>query len=88
MSLIDEDYIKNVYIDNPKYTSYKNRKAKITSDIKHNDEIVDVLGFLEGKDIYSDRYIVRFNDNTIDDNIYSNELDFDFRNKNKERDDR
>lgn len=94
MGLIDEDFIKNVYSYDSKYTEYRNQKAKfntkIASDMKHNGEIVDVLGFLKGKDIYNDRYIVRFNDNTINDNIYSNELDFDYvdrtKNKNKERD--
>ena len=46
--------------------------------MKHNGEIVEVLGLLKGRDIYHDRYVVRFNDDTIDDNILTPELEFDF----------
>ena len=68
-------------------------KTKIVSDMKHNGEIVEVIGLLKGKDIYNDRYIVRFNDGSIDNNIMSVELDFDYKKeierktnqKNKER---
>lgn len=44
---------------------------------------MDVIGFIEGKDIYCDRYIVRFNDGTIDDNIMNIELNFDYSNSNE-----
>ena len=60
-------------------------KTKIASDMHHNGEIVDVISFTKGKDIYCDRYCVRFNDGTINDNIMSNELDFNYKNKKKER---
>ena len=57
-------------------------KTKIVSDMKHNGEIVEVIGLLKGKDIYNDRYIVRFNDGSIDNNIMSVELDFDYKKEN------
>ena len=57
--------------------------TKIASEMKHNGELVDVIGFIEGKDIYCDRYIVRFNDGTIDDNIMNIELNFDYSNSNE-----
>lgn len=56
-------------------------RTKIVSDMKHNGEIVEVIGYLKGKDIYCDRYIVKFNDGTIQDNIMSNELNFDYSKK-------
>lgn len=81
MSVISENDLKN-YEEYTNFTKYENEKAKfntkIASDMKHNDEIVDILGFLKGKDIYNDRYIVRFNDDTIDDNIMRVELEFDY----------
>lgn len=81
MSIISENDLKN-YEEYTNFTKYENEKAKfntkIASDMKHNDEIVDILGFLKGKDIYNDRYIVRFNDDTIEDNIMSIELEFDY----------
>ena len=60
-------------------------RTKIVSDMKHNGEIVEVIGYLKGKDIYCDRYIVKFNDGTIQDNIMSNELNFDYSKKRDER---
>ena len=68
-------------------------KLKLFLDMKHNGEIVEVIGLLKGKDIYNDRYIVRFKDGSIDNNIMSVELDFDYKKeierktnqKNKER---
>lgn len=60
-------------------------RTKIVSDMKHNGEIVEVIGHLKGKDIYCDRYIVKFNDGTIQDNIMSNELNFDYSKKRDER---
>lgn len=81
MSIINEDDLK-IYEENSDYTKYENEKAKfntkIVSSMRHNREVVDVLGILKGKDIYNDRYIVRFNDDTIEDNIMSVELDFDY----------
>ena len=98
MSRIKE---KDLYIyieDNDDFENYNNEKAlfktKIASDFHHNGEIVEVIGLLNGKDIFNDRYIVRFNDGTIDDNIMGIELNFDYERevkrktsiKNKERD--
>ena len=81
MSKIEAKDLKD-YEDRNNFRNFKNMKAKfetkIASDMKHNGEIVDVLGILTGTDRFNDRYIVRFNDGTIDDNIYTNEVDFDF----------
>lgn len=97
MSRIKESELYIYTEDNENFESYDNQKAlfktKIVSDMKHNGEIVEVIGLLKGKDIYNDRYIVRFNDGPIDNNIMSVELDFDYKKeierktnqKNKER---
>lgn len=97
MSRIKESELYIYTEDNENFESYDNQKAlfktKIVSDMKHNGEIVEVIGLLKGKDIYNDRYIVRFNDGSIDNNIMSVELDFDYKKeierktnqKNKER---
>lgn len=97
MSRIKESELYIYTEDNQNFESYDNQKAlfktKIVSDMKHNGEIVEVIGLLKGKDIYNDRYIVRFNDGSIDNNIMSVELDFDYKKeierktnqKNKER---
>lgn len=97
MSRIKESELYIYTEDNENFESYDNQKAlfktKIVSDMKHNGEIVEVIGLLKGKDIYNDRYIVRFNDESIDNNIMSVELDFDYKKeierktnqKNKER---
>ena len=97
MSRIKESELYIYTEDNQDFESYDNKKAlfktKIASDMKHNGEIVEVVGLLKGKDIYNDRYIVRFKDGTIDNNIMSVELDFDYKKeierktnqKNKER---
>ena len=81
MSKIEAKDLKD-YEDRNNFRNIKNMKSKfetkIASDMKHNGEIVDVLGILTGTDRFNDRYIVRFNDGTIDDNIYTNEVDFDF----------
>lgn len=81
MSIINENNLKD-YEEYSNYSKYENKKAKfntkIASSMRHNTEVVDVLGILKGKDIYNDRYIIRFNDDTIDDNIMSAELDFDY----------
>lgn len=60
-------------------------KTKIASDMHHNGEIVEVISFKKGKDIYCDRYCIKFNDGTINDNIMSNELDFNYKNKERSR---
>ena len=102
MSKIDKKTLDYISKQDRKYIGFKNVKAlfqtKIVDDMKYNGEIVDVIGAIKGKDAFDDRYIVRFNDGTIDDNIYSTELDFDYvkeinkkesKQKNsKERDDR
>ena len=98
MSKIEE---KDLYIyieDNDNFENYNNEKAlfktKFASDFHHNGEIVEVIGLLKGKDVFNDRYIVSFNDGTIDNNIMGIELDFDYEReeerkktpKDKERD--
>ena len=97
MSRIKESELYIYTEDNENFESYDNQKAlfktKIVSDMKHNGEIVEVIGLLKEKDIYNDRYIVRFKDGSIDNNILSVELDFDYKKeierktnqKNKER---
>ena len=83
MSRIKESELYIYTEDNENFESYDNQmalfKTKIVSDMKHNGEIVEVIGLLKGKDIYNDRYIVRFNDGSIDNNIMSVELDFDYK---------
>lgn len=44
---------------------------------KHNGEMVEILKFYKGKDIYSDRYTIMFNDGTIAEGVLNCELDFD-----------
>lgn len=82
MGTISENTLKEYEEFNNNFTRYNNKQArfntKISSETRHNGEIVDVLGFLKGKDIYNDRYVVRFNDDTINDNVLANELEFDF----------
>lgn len=97
MSIIKESELYIYTEDNQDFESFDSQnalfKTKIASDMKHNGEIVEVVGLLKGKDIYNDRYIVRFKDGTIDNNIMSVELDFDYKKeierktnqKNKER---
>ncbi len=81
MSEINEEDLKD-YEGFDDFFKYEDKKAKfntkIASSMKHNGEIVDVLGLLKGKDIYNDRYVVRFNDDTIEDNIFHVELEFDY----------
>lgn len=68
------------------FNDYKNKKAifntKFANDFHHNGEVVEVVGLLKGKDIYNDRYIIRFNDGTINDNIYTHEIDFNYHERN------
>lgn len=60
------------------FEKYSNRtgifKTKFADDFEHNDERVDVLAFVKGKDKLNDRYVVRFQDGTVDDNIYTYEI--------------
>lgn len=67
----------------------ENNKAifntKIANDMSHNGEMVEILSFSKGKDIYSDRYTIKFKDGTIKNNIMSSELNFDY---NKQKDER
>ena len=71
------------------YLEEKNKKAlfntKINEDIKYNGKIVTIIDFTKGKDIYCDRYTVKFPDGTIKDIIMSCELNFNYKQKNKER---
>ena len=46
--------------------------------MKHKGEVVDILDFKKGKDTFDDRYVVRFNDDTISNNIMAVELEFEF----------
>lgn len=62
--------------------------TKFASDMNRNGEIVEILSFEKGKDIYNDRYKVKFNDGTIKDNIMSCELNFNYEKKKDERRDK
>lgn len=53
--------------------------TKIAADESHNGEIVEIIDFKKGKDIYNDRYTIRFNDGSIKDNIMAIELDFEYK---------
>lgn len=57
-------------------TKIVREEPKIDSS-NHNGEMVEILEFHKGKDVYCDRYTVRFNDGTIAEGIMSCELDFD-----------
>lgn len=59
--------------------------TKLASDMNRNGEIVEILSFEKGKDIYNDRYKVKFDDGTIKDNIMSCELNFNYEKKKDER---
>lgn len=50
--------------------------TKIASDMKYNGSVVSIIDYVKGKDIYNDRYTVKFSDGTIKDNVMSCELDF------------
>ena len=81
MSIINEDDLKIIENDN-NFIKYKNQKAKfntkIASNMKHNGEVVDVIGVISGRDEEHDSYIVKFNDDTIGKNIMSIELKFNY----------
>jgi len=59
--------------------------TKFVDDIKHNGEIVSIIDFQKGKDVFNDRYTIKFADGTIKDNIMSCELNFNYKQKNQER---
>lgn len=59
--------------------------TKIVEDMKYNGEVVTIINFVKGKDSYCDRYSVKFSDGTIKNNIMSCELNFNFKQKSKER---
>ena len=62
------------------FTKIVNPEENYTS---HNGESVEIIDFQKGKDIYWDRYTVKFNDGSIASNIMSCELDFDYSLDNK-----
>lgn len=80
-NLISEDDLRIIENDD-NFIKYKNKKAKfntkIASDMKHNGEVVDVIGFIKGRDEEHDSYIVKFNDDTIEKNVMNLELQFDY----------
>ena len=81
MNLLNEEDLKIIETDD-KFIKYKNKKAKfntkIASDMKHNGEVVDVIGVIKGRDEEHDSYIVKFNDDTIEKNVMYFELQFDY----------
>ena len=58
------------------FTKIVRENPKIDNS-NHNGEMVEIISFQKGKDVYCDRYTVRFNDGTIAEGIMSCELDFD-----------
>ena len=58
------------------FTKIVREEPKIDNS-NHNGEMVEILEVHKGKDIYNDRYTVKFNDGTIAEGIMSCELDFD-----------
>lgn len=81
MNLLNEEDLKIIETDD-NFIKYKNKKAKfntkIASDMKHNGEVVDVIGVIKGRDEEHDSYIVKFNDDTIEKNVMYFELQFDY----------
>ena len=81
MNLINEDELK-IIEDSYDYTKFKDKTAlfetKIANDMRHNGEIIEVLGVIKGRDPEHDSYIVRFNDGTIEKNVMNCELTFDY----------
>ena len=45
---------------------------------EYNNQIVEIVEYKKGKDIYNDRYTIKFKDGKIAKNIMSCELDFDY----------
>ena len=81
MSTVNENDLK-IYEEDNNFIKYENVKArfntKISSYMKYNGQIVDVLGFLKGRDVFNDRYIVKFKDGLIDDNIFTFEIELNY----------
>ena len=81
MNLINEDDLKVIEVDT-NFIKYNNKKAKfntkIAMNMKHNEEVVNVIGVIKGRDEEHDSYIVKFNDDTIQKNIMNSELQFDY----------
>ena len=51
--------------------------TKIGEDLtKYNNQIVEIVKYIKGKDIYNDRYIIKFKDGKIAKNIMDCELEF------------
>lgn len=77
-----KEEIINKYKNYRNFVEYEDMKAKFQTKFAtsccHNGEIVDVIGKIIGKDVYSHRYVVLFQDGTIEDNILSTELEFDY----------
>lgn len=72
MNLINEEELK-IIEDSYDYTKFKDKTAlfetKIASDMRHNGEVIEVLGVIKGRNPEHDSYIVRFNDGTIEENV-------------------
>lgn len=81
MSIVNESDLK-IYEEDKNFINYENKKAlfrtKSSYLMRHNGEIVNVLGVLKGKDKIHDSYIVRFNDDTVENNIMDIELEFNY----------
>ena len=81
MNLINEEELK-IIEDSYDYTKFKDKTAlfetKIASDMRHNGEVIEVLGVIKGRNPEHDSYIVRFNDGTIEENVMNCELTFDY----------
>lgn len=81
MDLLNNNELKFIETDD-NFIKYINKTAKfntkIASDMKHNGEIIDVIGVIKGRDKEHDSYIVKFNDNTIVKNVMNIELQFDY----------
>ena len=82
MSRISKSYFNEMYKNSGNFIDYGNAKAmfktKMAKDMKHNGELVEVLGLIKGRDTFNDRYIVRFEDGKIEDNVMFMEINFDY----------
>lgn len=45
---------------------------------EYNNQIVEIIEYKKDKDVYNDRYTIKFKDGKIAKNIMSCELDFDY----------
>lgn len=48
--------------------------TNITSDMKHNGEVVKVLSCIKGRIPFENMYTIKFKDGTILENVYASEL--------------